>query len=121
MTLLDGQDLFGSGPSAIQGGGWERSLDRRGFPGVDGELILDHGLRSRTLVQTGRLQAVSASALHTLLHQVESFLDGQSHSLTDNHGQSYSRVVLERFEPTTPVRFGRGFWCEYQIVYRQLP
>ena len=121
MTLLDGQDLFSAGPSAIQGGPWERSLDRRRMPGVDGELILDHGLRSRALVQTGRLQAASASALHSLLNQIEPFVDGKSHSLTDNHGHAYQCVLLERFEPTTPVQHGRGFWCEYRIVYRQLP
>jgi hypothetical protein len=30
-------------------------------------------------------------------------------------------VVLEQFKPTTPIRLGRGCWCEYTIHYRQLP
>ena len=121
MSALDGQDIFASGPSEVRPGAWERSLLRRGLAGVNGELVIDLGLRSRPIVQTGRLQADTASALHSQIAQIESFVDGSAHALTDNHGRQYARVVLESFEPTTPVRKGRGFWCEYRITYRQLP
>ena len=121
MTTLNGQDLFGSGPSAVELGAWERALDRRAFPGIDGELVLDFGLRSRPIVQTGRLEAATADDLHTQIALIETFLDGQTHVLVDNHGRTCGSVILEQFEPTTPVRRGRGFWCEYRVVYRQLP
>ncbi len=121
MTTLDGQNLFGSGPHAVQAGPWERELQRRSFSGVDGELILDMGLRSRPIIQTGRLQAASATEVHGAISQIETFLDGKTHTLVDNHGQTYDGVILEAFEPTTPVRRGRGFWCEYKAGYRQLP
>ena len=121
MSSLDEQDLFGSGPHSIRTGSWERSLQRRGFAGVDGELVLDMGLRSRLISQNGRLQAVSAPTLRTLMSQIEAFVDGQLHALVDNHSHIYARVLIEHFEPTTSIRRGRRFWCEYSVRYRQLP
>ncbi len=121
MSSLDGQNLFGSGPHSFQEGAWDRALLRRGFAGVHGELVLDLGLRSRAIEQNGRLQAVCADDLRTLITQIEGFIDGQEHQLVGNFGQTYLRVVLEQFKPTTPIRLGRGYWCEYTIHYRQLP
>ncbi len=121
MSTLDGQDLFASGPHTLRPGAWERSLDRRGFVGVDGEVVLDLGLRSRPLVQAGRLAATTAALLRTLMSQIDAVVDGQAHTLVDNHGETYSRVIVERFDPSTPVSRSRGFWCDYTLHYRQLP
>jgi hypothetical protein len=121
MSSLDEHDLFGSGPHAFRLGAWERARARRGFAGLDGELVLDLGLRSRVITQAGRLQASSPAAMQTLLAQIDSRNDGRTHVLIDNHGRTYSRVILERFEPTTPLRAGRSCWCDYEIHYRQLP
>ncbi len=121
MSLLDGNDLFGSGPHALQPGPWQRSLQRRGFAGVDGELVLDLGMRSRPISQRGRLQANTADDLQALISPIEALTDGQLHTLTDNHGRIFSRVLIETFQTTTPVKRGRGFWCDYEITYRQLP
>ena len=121
MSTLDGNDLFGSGPHAIRPGAWERAVARRGFPGADGELVLDMGLRSRAIEQTGRLQAETAGQLHAALAAVEAYDDGRLHTLIDSTGQTYANVLIERFEPSTPLRRGRGFFCEYALRYRQLP
>jgi len=121
MSSLDGQDVFGSGPHTISQDSWLRSVEHRGFAGADGELLLDMGLRSRALIQKGRLQASSVVELQSLLSQVENLLDGRTHELVDNHGTSYERVVVEHFALTTPIQRGRGFWCDYTVRYRQLP
>jgi len=121
MSSYAGENLFGSGPHAFRLGTWQRSLQTRGFSGVCGEMVLNLGLRSRRIAQSGRLQAGSASALHALLDAVNACNDGATHTLVDNHGRSYPHVVLESFETTTPVRRGQGFYCNYQIEYRQLP
>ncbi len=121
MSSLDGQNLFASGPHTLRPAAWERSLDRRGFAGVDGELVLDMGLRSRPLIQTGRLRADTAASLRTLMSQIDAVVDGQTHMLIDDHGETYSRVIAEKFDPSTPVARGRGFWCDYTLHYRQLP
>jgi len=121
MSTLDGNDLFGSGPHAVRPVAWERAVARRGFPGVDGELVLDMGLRSRAIEQTGRLQAGTAADLHAALAAIETYADGRLHRLIDPTGRTYANVLVERFEPATPVRHGRGFFCEYTLHYRQLP
>ena len=85
MSSYAGQNLFGSGPHAFRFGPWQRSVQRRGFAGVNGELVLDLGLRSRQIFQTGRLQADSASGLNGLLDAINARGDGAEHVLVDNH------------------------------------
>ncbi len=120
MSSLDGQNLFGSSPHTIKARTWQRAITRRGFSGVDGEFALDQGLRSRVIIQTGRLQSDAAASLGTLILQIEDFIDGQLHTLIDNYSHTYQLVLVENFEPTTPVKHGRGYWCDYEIRYRQL-
>ncbi len=121
MSSYAGQDLFGSGPHALCFGPWVRRFQRRGFAGLDGELVIDLGLRSRTIRQTGRLQADSTEGFNALLDAINAHCDGAQHDLTDNHGRTHPRVILESFETITPIRQGRGFHCDYEIEYRQLP
>jgi hypothetical protein len=121
MSTYDGNDLFGSGPHSIKAGSWTRSQQRRGFAGVSGELVIDHGRRSRLLIHAGRLQAASPTHLESLIDAIEAYQDGYAYSLVDNHGRHYTNVLLEQFEMATPVRLGRAAWCDYTITYRQLP
>jgi hypothetical protein len=121
VSTLDGTSLFSSGPHAFRCGSWERCLQRRSFPGVDGELLIDGGLRSRTITQTGRLQADAAAGVASQIAAIEAMIDGAPHTLVDNHGRRFNRVVMEHFELATPLTRGRGCWCDYTIRYRQLP
>ncbi len=121
MTTLDGQDVFSTGPNELVPGGQTRETVRRSFPGIDGELVLDFGLRPQRVTQTGRLQADSASELYAQIAQIEELIDGAAHRLVDNHGQTFQKVLIESFRLTSPIRKARGFWCEYEIEYRQLP
>lgn len=121
MSAFDGQDLFGSGPCAVRADGWPRAIRRRGMAGLNGELVLDMGRRSRRVVQTGRLQASDAPSLRTLVAAIEAAADGQTHTLVDDAGRTYPNLIVERFELTTPIRRGRDFWCEYRLEYLQLP
>jgi len=121
MSSYAGDDLFGSGPHQFLFGPWARSTLRRGFAGLDGELVLDLGRRSRQISQTGRLQADSIESLHALIDAIDAHDDGSANVLIDNHGRSHAGVILERFETTSPLQRGRKFYCEYRIEYRQLP
>ena len=120
MSSLDGQDYFGSGPHTIRPAVRERAILRRSLPGLDGELVIDLGRRSRPIVQAGRLQAETAQQLAALTDSIEQLCDGRLHTLIDNHGTFYRQVLVESFEPTTPLSRGRGFWCDYTLRYRQL-
>ena len=121
MSTLDGVERFASGPHRFVPGSWARALDRRGFAGLDGEMVIDSGRRSRTIRQIGRLQGATAEDLAGQIDAIESLLDGQVHELADNHGREFPRVLLETFDLSTPLQRGRAFWCEYTLTYRQLP
>ena len=82
---------------------------------------MDMGLRSRLIHQQGRLQAETAGDLSDIIALIEQFIDGELHTLVENHGITYSSVLLETFQPEQAIRKGRNFWCEYSAVYRQLP
>jgi hypothetical protein len=119
MSLLDEQDLFGSGPHEITVGSPARRLARRGFAGLDGEAVLDMGSRPREITQSGRLQADTSEELQEIVSRIEACLDGGLHTLEDNHGRVHASLIVESFQVATPLRRGRRFWCEYGIVYRQ--
>lgn len=118
---LDGEALFSSGPCEVTPGPWQRDMVRRSFAGLDGEFALDLGKRSRTIEQTGRLQALSVAALDVLIDAVNVKADGQLHALITGLGQTYTNVILENLRMKTPIRKGRAYWCDYSITYRQLP
>lgn len=121
MITLDGQPLFSSGPCELTPLSWHRRLLRRELPGLNGEIVLDLGVRGRLLRQTGRLQASSAFDLNGLLRLIVAFQDGRAHTLVDNHGITYPDVLVTSFELTTPLTAGRGFWADYRMEYLQLP
>ncbi len=121
MSSFNGVDLFASGPHSFSVGGWPRQQIRRSYAGLDGEGLIDMGLRSRVIEQTGRLQAATAGELESIITQIETCADGQAYSLIDNHGLVYATVCLEKFELNGPIHTGRGIWCDYTISYRQLP
>jgi hypothetical protein len=121
MSQLAGQILFDSGPHRFVPGPWQRQQVRRGFCGLDGELVINLGLRGRHIAQTGRLQASSTAELQELIAAIEALADGQPRELIDNHDQVYPRVLLEAFEPAGPVQLGRGFFCDYHVRYWQMP
>jgi len=120
MSLVDQQDVFGSGPHSIVVSAPARQLDRRSFPGLSGEIVLDMGMRGRRITQTGRLQAATAAELRQIISQIESLLDGELHTLIDNCDQEHQGLLIEEIQITTPLRHGRQFWCEYTIAYRHI-
>jgi hypothetical protein len=121
MSRIDDKDLFASGPHSFTLGAWERQLQRRGLPGLDGQVLLDLGLRCRTIVQTGRLEGATASAVADQCDAISALCDGCVHQLIDNNNRAYDRVILLSFQPTTPIARGPGACCDYRAEYLQLP
>jgi hypothetical protein len=96
-------------------------VQRRGLGGLDGQVLLDMGLRGRTIGQTGRLQGATAAGVADQCDAISVLSDGNVHRLLDNHARAYDRVVLLSFQPTTPIARGRGFYCDYRVTYLQMP
>jgi phage protein U len=120
MIAYGGIQLFASGPAELRPLSVQRHVDRRRLAGLDGELVLDMGRGSRSIVQTGRLQADTMAELQMQIDAIELLADGQARSLVAPSGRTYGECVLEEFELTRSPRLGRGAWCEYRILYREL-
>ncbi len=87
---------------------------------MNGELVLHMGRRSRILTQTGRLQADTIENLQGLTERIETYHDGEIHTLQNHHGDTFESLLVDSFELTTPLQRGRGYWCDYTLIYRQL-
>lgn len=120
IVKIDDVDLFSSGPSEIIPGSWVRKTIHRGLVGLDGEVVLDFGRRSRTIIQRGRLQAAATSGLASSITAIEVLIDAQTHTLVDSNLQTYGNLLVEEFSPQSPVTLGKNYWCDYRITYRQL-
>lgn len=118
---IDGNELFTTGPSEIVCEGWPRQMIRRGFSGINGEALLDMGSRGRRLTQRGILSGATAELLQQQIDAVNELADGKIHRLVDSDGVVFQKVVMENFQPTTPMRNCGVFRCEYETIYRQLP
>ena len=121
MMTLDGQDLFSSGPCTLQAGPWQRNVERRSMAGLDGEMIVDMGLRGRRIILKGWLQRPTPQLLTQALEAIEAFVDGQRHLLVDSFGREFPDVLLEQCEQAGAIRRGRGYWCEYTCQFLQMP
>lgn len=121
MSSLDAQDIFASGPHSFRPAAWQRKIETRSFPGLAGTLLVDMGIAGRTIHQAGRLCAPTHAALVAIIDAIEAFHDAQTHTLIDNHAQTYQPVLMEHFELSTPIQRGNGFWCDYTCRYLQLP
>lgn len=118
---LDAQALFASGPSELIVGSWTRQRLRRSLAGLDGEVVVDLGRRSRTLTQQGTLQAATLAGLTALTDAIDQTLDDQLHTLIDPTGRSFANVLIETFTQTSPARLNRLWNCQYTLTCRQLP
>ena len=119
MMSYGGTNLFASGPAELRTGRLRRRTDRRSLAGQNGQLAMDLGRDSRAIEQTGRLQADTLEDLQALIDAIEVRLDGQVRSLVAPSGASHD-CLIEEFELTRGPARGRGFWCEYRILYREL-
>ena len=120
MFKLDNNAIFGTSPSYIKVHGWTRETLTKSFPGVDGEVIIDLGKRSRKLIQIGRLRSSNATGISNMISNIQNKIDAKTHTLIDDHGISYTKVLVESFELKSPIKKGVSCFCDYEITYRQL-
>jgi hypothetical protein len=98
---------------------FKRSIVQRTAAGLDGQLAVDTGLRSRKLVQTGQLRAKSQTELQRQIDSINSLIDGQLHTLKCPNGRVFENLLIETFETETILKGGAYVSCEYRITYVQ--
>jgi len=98
---------------------FKRGVIQRSAAGLDGQLAIDTGLRSRKLVQTGQMRAKSQTELQRQIDSVNSLIDGQLHTLKCPDGRVFENLLIETFETETILKGGAYVSCEYRITYVQ--
>ena len=117
---LDGTVYFDETPAELIVKNWKRDYINRCVAGLDGVINIDMGKRQREIIQAGTLRAVSSQALDKKIDAVNNLIDGQSHTLVWNNGDSFANLKINSFEIAQRHLSGAGSNCNYKICYIQL-
>ena len=119
-TNLDATVYFDEISAELVVKDWKRDYISRCVAGLDGVINIDLGKRQREIIQTGTLRAVSNQALDKKIDVVNNLIDGQSHKLVWNNGESFDNLKINSFEIAKRHLAGAGPNCDYKICYIQL-
>jgi len=119
-TTLDGQGLFDEEGLKIEVGSFVRDSIERTAAGLDGVLSIDLGRRSRKIKQRGVLRAQSRAKLNERISAISGYMDGDTHTLRTNNGESIGNLRMDSFKVTEERASGSGLCCDYEIIYTQL-
>ena len=117
---LDETVYFDETPAELIVKNWKRDYISRSVAGLDSVINIDLGKRQREIIQTGTFRAVSNYALDIKINAVNSLIDGQSHTLLLNNGDSFANLKISSFETAKRHHTGAGPSCDYKICYTQL-
>jgi hypothetical protein len=130
---MDGKDYFGAsdlstagagvtvaGPHVVKVGSPRRAQVQFAFAGNNGERSLDMGRRGRPIVIEGRLAAAAKGDLLERVAAIEALIDGATHTLTDNHGRSFTQCRVDRFEAADRIDRGDAYSLAYRCELTQL-
>lgn len=119
-VTLDGVKIFDDFGVAIECGSVSRESQEKTIAGLDGVLSIDMGGRGRKIKQRGVLRAVSKDKLNDKISTISGYIDGNTHTLVTNDGQTFDNVRVDSLKVTKESVGGSGVSCEYEIVYKQL-
>ena len=117
---LDGTVYFDETPAELVVKDWKRDYISRSVAGLDGVINIDLGKRQREIIQTGTFRAASSQALDRKTDAVNNLIDGQSHTLLWNDGNSFANLKINSFATAKRHIAGAGTSCDYKICYIQL-
>ena len=116
-AILNGTIVFVE--QQMQVGSWRRERIERSVGGLNGVVSIDSGMRSRRLIQTGVLRAVSDDGLSGKIEAVSELLDSKAYTLVVG-GEQFENLRVDSFETGKKDYSGRGVGCEFEIRYTQL-
>ena len=119
-TTIDGQELFDRQQLKIEVDTFKRDSVERAVPSLDGVLTIDLGSRGRKIKQTGNLRAKSRSQMNDRVNKISNILDGDTHTLVTDDGQTYENLRKDSFRVTSERVDGTSIVVDYEIIYMQL-
>ena len=94
MITFNGQDLFSSGPSAIDPGAVVSRDAVADRPGAIGASVVTQGVGPRQLTQRGTLVADDAESLQALINAIQAHVGTGAATLIDQHDKNYFQLLL---------------------------
>ena len=104
----------------LQVDSWSRDGAERSASGLDGVITIDHGMRSRKIIQWCVIRAVSESSLQEILNSVVSLIDGKEHTVTLEDGACYEYLRVDGVSSEKNKTSGAGVSCRVKVIYTQL-
>ena len=99
---------------------WVRGGVEKSSPGLDGMITIDHGMRSRRIIQWCIIRSASGSSLQEALDGVVDLIDGKEHSITFENGKSYECLRVDSVSSEKIRHSGSGVNCSVKVIYTQL-
>ena len=118
-VTIDGKNLFDGQPE-IEKQSFIRAAAERTIAGLDGILSIDLGSRGRKIKQTGSLSAKSRMQMNRKIRDIETLMDGDTHTLTTNSGRELTNLRMDSFAVKNERTSGTGLIVDYEIIYTQL-
>ena len=118
-AMLDDEVIFNEETFVLEIKSPQRSIIQRSAAGLDGQVSIDLGLRSRKLVQRGELRAKSKTELQKRIDEISELLDGDAHILRCPDGKIFENLLIEDFHNGSFVSGGANISCQYDIAYIQ--
>ena len=104
----------------LQVDSWVRDGVEKSAAGLDGVITVDHGMRSRRIIQKCIIRASSASSLQEVLNTVVDLIDGKEHSISFENGECYGCLRVDSVSSEKISRSGSGVSCSVKVIYTQL-
>ncbi len=111
--------LFDEESFELRVGCVKREIIQRSAAGLDGQLCIDLGIRSRTLTAKGELRARSRNELNKKIEQINMLIDGQLHTLRCSDGSLFCNLLVQEFESDSIVNSGADVSCMFKMTFLQ--
>jgi hypothetical protein len=119
-VTFDGHKLFDEQELNFEFGSLRRDSIEKSIAGLNGVVSIDLGTRSREIKQSGVLRASSRVKMNEKIASINSYMDGNTHTLITGSGEEIENLRVDFFEIGKERISGGAVVADYEIIYTQL-
>jgi hypothetical protein len=118
-VVLDDKVFFSEMIFEVEVKSPQRNIIQRSAAGLDGQVNIDLGFRTRKIVQKGELRARNQAELQQQINAVNELVDGKLHILKCPDGRIFENLLIDEFQTGSSITGGAHTCCQYKITYTQ--
>jgi len=118
-AVLDDKIFFPETIFALEVESPQRNIIQKSAAGLDGQVNIDLGFRTRKLVQKGELRARNQAELGKQIDEINELIDGKLHILGSPDGRIFENLLIDEFQTGSSITGGAHTCCQYKITYIQ--